>query len=80
MHLSVEIKDENIVDKIVKLLEVFKDDGVKVIYDKAQEEWNDEYIENNWREIGMSTHSANIDDNEVKYDAYARFNHDKHSS
>ena len=80
MHLSVEIKDENIVDKIVKLLEVFKDDGVKVIYDKAQEEWNDGYIENNWREIGMSTHSANIDDNEVKYDAYARFNHDKHSS
>ena len=39
MQLSIEIENESIVEKIIKLLEVFKDDGVKVKkIDKAIEE------------------------------------------
>ena len=30
MQLSIEIQNENLVKKIIKLLEIFKDDGVKI--------------------------------------------------
>ena len=84
MQLIIDIKNESIADNIIWLLKSFQDKGVEIKKSKdfAQEEdfFSDEYIANNWRKIGMNTHSADLDDNEIKYDAYARFIHDKHSS
>ena len=85
MQLIIDIKNESIVEKIKTILNAFKDDGVKVQElntknQKPETELSDEYIAKNWRKIGMNTHSADLDDNEMKYDAYARFTHDKYSS
>ncbi len=84
MQLIVNIKNESIADKIIWLLKSFQDKGVeiKTTKDLAQEKetFSDEYIAQNWRRIGMNTHSADFDDNEIKYDAYAKFTHDKYSS
>lgn len=41
--------------------------------------WSDEYIKQNWKAIGMDTHSADSNDNDIKYEAYARFYNEKHS-
>ncbi len=84
MQLIVNIKNELIADKIIWLLKSFQDKGVEIKNSKdvAQEGeiFSDEYIAENWRKIGMNTHSADLDDNEMKYDAYARFTNDKYSS
>ena len=84
MQLIVNIKNESIADEIIWLLKSFQDKGVeiKTTKDITQEEetFSDEYIAQNWRAIGMNTHSADLDDNEIKYDAYARFTDDKYSS
>ena len=75
MQFSIEIPNEKLANKIIKILEVFKDDGVKVV------SYNKEKNENvqNWREIGMSTHSANRDDDEYLYEAAWEFYNEKHS-
>lgn len=84
MQFIINIKNESIADKIIWFLNSFKDQGVEIKETKsieiAEEKFSDEYVANNWRKIGMSTHSADLDDNEIKYDAYARFMNDKHSS
>ena len=62
MHLSIDIPNETLLKKIVKILEVFKDDGVKVLkrdsdISKPDEEWDDKYIEKHWKEILMGCKS-----------------------
>lgn len=80
-QLILEIKNESILNKIVKLLELFKNDGVEIkeILKPKQEEWTDEYIEKHWRDIILNTHSSELDDDERLYDAAARFYNDKYS-
>jgi len=86
MQISIEVKDENIARKILKILDAFVDEGVRVIKDnisssaKKEVKWTDEYIDKHWREIGMGTHSADLDDDERLYEAAARFYDEKHSS
>ena len=84
MQLIVNIKNESIADKIIWLLKSFQDKGVEIkeTRDDEKEEkfFSDEYIAKNWRKIGMNTHSADLDDNEMKYEAYARFANDKYTS
>ena len=86
MQISIEVKDENIAKKILKILDVFEDEGVKIINNNVSNsteeevEWTDEYIDKHWREIGMGTHSADLDDDERLYETAARFYNEKHSS
>ena len=80
MQLIVNIKDESLARKIIKLLNVFKDDGIEVIKkEESQKEWSDDYVQKNWREIGMNTHSADIDDDEYLYEAAWEYYNEKHS-
>ena len=86
MQLIVEIDNRSVAEKIKAILNIFKSEGVKV-----QEVGNgtsqmgetprslSENFAEKWREIGMNTHSADLDDDERLYEAYARFDRDKHS-
>jgi len=50
MQLSLNIKNEQILDKLLWVLEHFKSDGVEIIK-KDETVYSDQYIEKNWREI-----------------------------
>lgn len=85
-QLILNIKNESTKEKILWMLEHFKDDGIDIEqlpttkHQPKNTKYTDEYIEKNWREIGMGTHSANLDDDERIYDACGKFYNDKHSS
>lgn len=80
MQLIVNIKDENLARKIIKLLNIFQDEGIEIIKkEESQKEWSDEYVQEHWREIGMNTHSADIDDDEYLYEAAWEYFSEKHS-
>ena len=76
MQLSIEIPNEKLAKKIMKILEAFKDDGVKIIKKKDINSLD----EDNWREIGMNTHSADRDDDEYLYKAAWEFYNEKYSN
>lgn len=85
MQLVVDIQSESLMTKIIQLLNVFSSDGVKVkVLDSTKgqktSELTDEFIEKNWKKIGMNTHSVSLDDDERIYEAAAEFYSDKHSS
>ena len=90
MQLTVEIKNESLIDKIVELLNVFKDDGIRILNYEAKEKdekkqdlmnskWDKEFAAKHWKEIIMNTHSADMDDDKRLYEAAARFYHEKYS-
>ena len=84
MQLIVDIKNELIADKIIKLLNIFKSDGVEiknqiVLEKENKDEFSDEYIKKNWKKIVMDTHSSNLDDDARLYEAAAKFYHEKYS-
>jgi len=59
MQLVIDIKNESLTDKIIKILEVFKNDGVEIIKNFDNEKSNkldDEYIEKNWLNIIRKAH------------------------
>ncbi len=85
MQLLVDIKDESIADKIVWFLKSFQDKGVAIIDNKSplseeETKFSDEYIAKNWKEMGMNTDSADLDDDERMYEAAAEFYDAKHTS
>ena len=84
MQLTVNINDNNIAEKILWFLNSFSSKGVTIkeisTNNTQQNAFSDEYIEKNWRSIGMSTKSADLDDDERMYEAAAEFYNDKHSS
>jgi len=60
MQLIIDIKNESIADKIKTILNVFKDDGVKVQELKTKNQQaetilSDEYMQKNWRELVMTS-------------------------
>jgi hypothetical protein len=60
MQLIINIQNESLVDKIIKILEVFKNDGVKIVKkdissDNREKEYTDEYLKENWREMIMTS-------------------------
>ena len=85
-YLTLKIHDEKIMDKLLWMLEHFKSDGVEIkkepISKNHQQKTNfsKEHIRENWREIGMNTHSSDVDDNDIKYEAYGVFHAEKYSS
>jgi hypothetical protein len=84
MQLSVNINDNSIAEKILCFLNSFSNKGVivkKIEIENVNEKlFSDEYIEKNWREIGMNTHSSNLNDDERIYEAALEFYNEKHSS
>jgi len=82
MQLIVNIQNDSIADKIINILTAFKDDGVKIVVSKKENKtkFSDEYIKKHWKELGMNTHSANLDDDERLYDAAWEFYSEKHSN
>jgi len=84
MQLIVDIKNDSLADKIIKILDAFKDDGVKIQkpeigHQEPDVELDDQYIKEHWRELGMNTHSADLDDDKRLYEAAARFYNEKYS-
>ena len=60
MQLIIDIKNESIANKIKTILNVFKDDGVKVQElktknQKPETKLSDEYIQKNWKELIMTS-------------------------
>ena len=60
MQLTINIENESLVDKIIKILEVFKNDGVNIVKkdissDSIEKKYTDEYLKENWREMVMTS-------------------------
>lgn len=60
MQLTINIQNESLIDKIIKILEVFKNDGVQIVKketssDNKEKEYTDEYLKKNWREMIMTS-------------------------
>jgi len=58
MQLTINIQNESLVNKIIQILEVFKNDGVEIVKqetasDDQEREYTDEYLKENWREMVM---------------------------
>ena len=85
MQLIIDIKNDSLAKKIISILNAFRDDGVVIrqaTSDKRQpkREMDDRYIKEHWRELGMNTHSAELDDDERLFEAAERFYSEKHSN
>jgi hypothetical protein len=69
MQLVINTQNENLFEKIVKFLDIFKSDGleVEILDAKDKEELSDEYIEEHWKELLMGIKS---DPNYYKSEQY----------
>ena len=61
MQLTINIKNNNNIDKILWMLEHFKNDGVEIIKSddikKDETVYSDEYIEKNWKSMILNIKS-----------------------
>ena len=60
MQLIIDIENSSLVDKIIKTLEVFKNEGVSIVKKETQtgnreKEYTDEYLKENWKEMIMTS-------------------------
>jgi len=80
MRLVLDVQNEDILDELLKVLRRFQKDGVEIVHidTEEEEEWDEEYLEKHWREIGMATHSADLDDDEELYRACGEYYREKH--
>lgn len=80
MKIIINVLNEEILDNLLWLLKHFEKDGIEIIKsEEDKEEWSDEYIEKNWKEIGMKTNSVDFDDDEKLYEAVGEFYNEKYS-
>lgn len=81
MRLVLDVQNEDILDELLQVLRRFQKDGVEIVHidTEEEEEWDEEYLEKHWREIGMATHSADFDDDEELYRACGEYYGEKHS-
>ncbi|MCF6207462.1 MAG: hypothetical protein L3J47_11320 [Sulfurovum sp.] len=86
MQLIIDVQDNSIAEKIIWFLNSLKDKGVKIITpvqevknSKQKPIFTDEFILQHWKELGMNTHSANLDDDERSYESAWEFYSEKHS-
>ena len=85
MQLIIDIKNEELANKIIWFLKSFKDKGVEILNYKTKDddfstqEWDEEFAKKHWREIIMGTHSSSRDDDEYLYEAAKRFYDEKYS-
>ncbi len=58
MQLVVDIENDSLADKIIKILDVFKNDGVTITSKneiKKSVNYSDEYLKENWKELVMTS-------------------------
>ena len=84
MQLIIDIQNESVAEKVIQYLKTLQDKGVKIVdntikQQNEKEMIDDKYIQEHWREMGMNTHSADLDDDERLYDAAVRFYSEKYS-
>jgi hypothetical protein len=81
MRVVIETSNKELLNKLIWFLKNFEDKGVKIIMEpvEAKKLLSDEYVKENWREIGMSTHSSDRDDDEYLYEAAWRHYNEKYS-
>ena len=81
MQLVIDIKNENVADKVLDFLKKLRKEGVEFIEKDSPpgDTPDDDYIERHWREIGMSTDSVDLDDDQRLYDAAWKFYREKHT-
>lgn len=86
MQLTVNINNENLADKIIKLLDVFRDDGVQILnYENVKKSVTtknnfNENIDSNWKDEIMTNEDPNIDDDEILPQAYLEYHNEKYSN
>ncbi|MDM7274246.1 hypothetical protein [Sulfurihydrogenibium azorense] len=69
MKIIINVLNEEILDNLLWLLKHFEKDGIEIIKsEEDKKEWSDEYIEKNWKEIGMKTNSVDFNDDEKLYE------------
>jgi len=84
MQLTINIQNESLVDKIIKILEVFKNDGVNIIKkdilsDSIEKKYTDEYLKENWREMVMTSgDSADYYKSEAYYEDRGKYLEEKY--
>ena len=81
MQLMIDIKNENVVDKVLDFLKKLWKEGVEFIekHFPSGVSPDDDYIERHGREIGMSTDSVDLDDNQRLYDVTWKFYREKYT-
>lgn len=80
MKIIINVFNEEILDNLLWLLKHFEKDGIEIIKSKEdKEDWSNEYIEKNWKEIGMKTNSIDFDDDEKLYEVVGEFYNGKYS-
>ncbi|MDK2861137.1 MAG: hypothetical protein PWQ37_3068 [Candidatus Petromonas sp.] len=80
MKIIINVFNEEILDNLLWLLKHFEKDGIEIIKSKEdKEDWSNEYIEKNWKEIGMKTNSVDFDDDEKLYEVVGEFYNGKYS-
>ena len=60
MQLTINIQNKSLVNKIIQILEVFKNDGVEIIKKDTslannEKAYTDEYLKENWRKMIMTS-------------------------
>ncbi len=81
--IVVEFQNDIIMQKVISMLEVFRDDGVKIkgISGCLDEKWSDEYIKENWRELIMASDRGDVDDDfETSAQACWEFHNEKYNN
>ena len=81
-RIVLNIHNKDIMDKLLWILRHFENEGIEIVdykKDLEQAKWDNEYVEKHWREIALSTDSANLDDDERLYEAYEEYYYEKHS-
>jgi hypothetical protein len=76
VQLIVDIPDENLAKKIIKLLNIFKEDGVKVSYENLKKA----VTTKNWKDEIMTNENPDIDDDEILPQAYWEYYNEKYSN
>jgi len=82
MRLAIEISDEKIANKIIKILEVFKDEGVRVLKINQKLYKNNfkapEELTQSWQKDIMTNENPDIDDDEILPQAYWEYKSEKY--
>jgi hypothetical protein len=76
VQLIVDIPDENLAKKIIKLLNIFKEDGVKI----SSEDLKKAVTTKNWKDEIMTNENPDIDDDEILPQAYWEYYNEKYSN
>ncbi len=88
MQIIVDVKDKEIEEKIIRLLKIFEDDGIRIQQrseDSIREVHYDDEVKSNkgmfpaWQKELMTSEKPSIDDDIVLPQAYVEYNSEKYT-